>query len=134
MKIKRYLVAGAAAATLAGGAFAFAANLAVPSDTLASGSDTVDEGCSSITVSYDSEYNGENAYELSKIEIVGEPGCETESYKVTIADADGASLEEFEGNLVDGDATITTAVVTAAIDANTVGNVTAVVTGESEDV
>lgn len=126
--MKKFLVAGAAALTLAGGSFAFANSLSVSSETLASGSDDVDKGCESVAVSWDAEYV-DNNYELSDIDLTGGTGCTTQAYKVTIAESDGTLIEEYEGDLVSGAASIDP--TADAIDAADVGNVTAVITGSA---
>ncbi len=125
--MKRYLIAGAVALTLAGGSFAFANSLSVNSNTLSSGTDTVDQGCKSIAVSYTTTYNGSNAYELDEITLVGGDGCYEQSFTVDVAGAGGASLAQYSGLLVDGDATIDAS--GATIDAADVENISAVTTG-----
>ena len=147
MKIKRLVVAGVVASTLAGGAFAFANSLDVTSQTLASGTASVDSACPAVAVNWttsyvaatpavpdDTEVEGDqsvaatpNHYELTLIKLDGDTGCTTQSYKVTVADADGASIHEYTGNLVAGNFDIDASAEN--IDAADVGNVTAVITG-----
>lgn len=127
MNIKRIAIAGVAAASLAGGSFAFAANLGVTNQTLASGSNPVDAGCSAIAVNWTPDYVSPNKYELTTITLDGGTGCTTQAYKVTVAKSDGTSLHEYTGSLASGDASISA--TGEHIDANLVGNVTAVVTG-----
>ncbi len=125
--MKRYLIAGAVALTLAGGSFAFANSLSVNSNTLSSGTDSVDQGCESIDVSYTTTYNGSNAYELDEISLDGGTGCDAQSFTVDVADAGGTSLGQYSGSLVAGDATIDAS--GDAIDAADVENISAVTTG-----
>lgn len=123
--MKRYFIAGAVALTLAGGSFAFANSLAVTSDTLASGTATVDSGCESIDVSYTTAY-ATNKYELANIELDGGTGCTNQEFTVTVADAAGTELDTFTGVLVAGDAVINASA--SNIDAADVANISAVTT------
>lgn len=147
MKIKRLVVAGVVASTLAGGAFAFANSLDVNSQTLASGTDTVDKGCPSVAVNWTTSYVAgtpavaddpntqaneavaatPNHYELALIKLDGNASCTTESYKVNVAKTDGSSIHEYTGALAGGDKDINAAA--DHIYADQVGNVTAVLTG-----
>ncbi|MGQ0832946.1 MAG: hypothetical protein ACT4OV_14860 [Microthrixaceae bacterium] len=124
--MKRYLIAGAVALTLGGGSFAFANSLSVNSNSLASGTDTVDSGCTTVAVSYTTAYTT-NGYELDDITLDGGTGCTTQSYTVDVADGSGTSLGQFTGTLTAGDDTIDASA--ADIDAADVGNVSAVITG-----
>lgn len=123
--MKRYFLAGAIALTLGGGTFAFANSLTVNSDTLASGTDTVDSGCESVDVSYTTTYTS-NGYELDDITLDGGTGCTNQAFTVDVADGSGASLGQFTGNLVAGDATIDAS--GDDIDAADVENISAVIT------
>lgn len=136
MKITRYLVAGAAAATLAGGAFAFAANLDVDSETLASGSDSTNNACDVLNVEYTTSYSN-LVYNLDTIVLDGGAGCADHDYKVMVDNESVADVEligELDENgeytidlideVVDADPTI---------DANEVMNITAVLTGVDSD-
>ncbi|MEX2294381.1 MAG: hypothetical protein WD691_11390 [Acidimicrobiales bacterium] len=124
--MKRYLIAGAVALTFGAGSFAFANSLIVDSDTLASGSDTVDSGCASIAVHYTNAYGEDNTYNLDQIELEGGVGCVDQNYMVTVANSTGVTLWEYAGALAGGNDTFSAAA--ESIDAASVGNVTAVVT------
>jgi hypothetical protein len=126
MNIKRYLVAGAAAATLAGGAFAFAANLDIDSQTLASGSATTSDLCDSLDVTYTTAYT-ELTYELATIHLDGGEDCASHTYKVTIDDSSSNGVE-FTGDLDGTNGTTTIDVSASDIDVDYVEHVTAVVT------
>jgi hypothetical protein len=121
--MKRYFIAGAVALTLGAGTFAFANSLTVTSTTLASGTQTVDSGCESVAVDYTTTYTT-NGYKLATITLDGGTGCGTQAFTVDVADSAGASLGQFTGSLVAGDATITVGTV---IDAAAVANVSAVI-------
>ena len=123
--MKRYLFAGALALTFGAGTFAFANSLAVSSDTLASGTDTVDKGCESVAISYTTTYTV-NGYELDDITLDGGTGCTTQSVTVDVAGAGGTSLAQFTDVLATGDVTIDAS--SADIDAALVTNVSAVFT------
>lgn len=144
MNFKRLAAAGVVATTLAGGAFAFANSLDVNSQTLASGTDPVQSGCTSVAVNWTTAYDGTgsdaNRYVLDTVVLDGLANCAGKSFKVVIAKTNGSSIKEYtssdivvapstaRGNLDNnGDATITA--LADGIDAADVANVTAVVTG-----
>jgi hypothetical protein len=130
MHIKRYLVAGAVAATMAGGAFAFAANLDINTQTLASGSEPVVGGCDNLAVNWTStSYDSANdVYELGTITVTGDANCSDETYKLVVTS--GSSHVEYPSEqLTAGSDTVDAS--GDDIDANLVDGVTAVVTGDT---
>lgn len=134
MKIKRLVVAGVVASTLAGGAFAFANSLTVTSNTLASGSGGVDSGCASVSTSWTTAYDsGRDAYELATVTVGGDvTACGGKYVKIAVnAGADSAEFNN-SGNgyqLSAGTGKATVTVSGSNIDAALVDSVTAVVNG-----
>lgn len=129
--IKRYLVAGAAAATLAGGAFAFAANLDVDASTLAAGSTTTDSLCDDLDVTWTTAYNAtSHVYEITTIALDGSTACQTETYEIKIDRTGALSDLTYTGTFgANGDATHSSLAVNAA----EVLHVTALSTGADVD-
>jgi hypothetical protein len=73
---KRWLVAGIAAATLAGGAYAFAASITVSSTTLGAGSTTVAACNSTAAVSYSTAWDaGHTQFDVNTVTVTSAASC-----------------------------------------------------------
>ena len=136
MNIKRYIVAGAAAATLAGGAFAFAANLDVDSDTLASGSTTVNNDCDDVDVAWGPAFHAAtNTFRIDDIAVTGGAGCEGDLITLMVEFEDVNSVTpapvKYEEELGDttGDYTFTG----LNYDAASIKDITVLVTGNDDN-
>jgi hypothetical protein len=85
---KRWLVAGVAAATQAGGAYAFAATLNVTSNTLAAGSTLVQACQTNAKVSYTTVWNpGLNEFDVGTVTVTmsGLTGATCDSFHALVA-------------------------------------------------
>lgn len=124
---RRFLLAGIAAATLSGGAYAFAASLTVTPNSLGSGSASVTNSCN-VSTSYSTSYSA-NAYQVTTVTVTPSGvACNGLFYRVTAANAAGGSLEEWTGQFAPTAVAVPLAVTpTDTVPAATLGNITAVV-------
>lgn len=112
MNIKRILLAGMVATSLAGGGYAFAASANVSSDSMSAGTN-VTASCQSdaMTVtypasgmSYDSSIPG---YEVASIDLTGVTDCAGKSAKLQLTGASSAALGEATATLAEGTTSFT---------------------------
>ena len=127
---KKLIVAGLAAATVAGAAFAFANTLTVNSTTLGSGTDTVDSPACSPDVSYETTWNATAfTFDVTKVTADTEsPACDGK--KVQAALTDGTTSLWSSGlavTIVSGSTSWT--LTPGTVDATDVTNAYATVTG-----
>lgn len=139
--MKKFIVAGLAAVTLAGGAFAFAANLTVTSQNLGAGTVSVTNPCTQIDTQYKTSYdNATHNFWVTEIDLnktttgpTTVHGCTTQFYKVSVDD--GASGQTYSGQLGQSPNAAGTDAITIAsgvLNAHDVVGVTAVVTNQQQ--
>lgn len=81
---RKLVVGGLAAVTVAGAALAFANSMTVTSQTLGSGSDTVDAPCSP-TVSYTTTWDGAaKEFEVTTVTVAGGTSCAAKNVQVAL--------------------------------------------------
>lgn len=81
---RKFVVGGLAAVTVAGAALAFANSMTVNSQTLGSGSDTVDNTCST-EVSYTTTWDATNkVFEVTAVKVDGTEACATKNVQVAL--------------------------------------------------
>lgn len=130
---KRWLVAGIAAATLAGGAYAFADSLSVSSNSLGAGSAVV-ASCQSatLTASYSTAYDATAAtsgYKVTSVNLAGVAlSCNGKSATLELTGTSGAPLASSGPvSLATGD--VNAFGISGVIDAASVKGVSLVITG-----
>ena len=148
--MKRFIIAGVAAATLAGGAFAFADSLSVTSNNLASGAQVVVQ-CQSeaVTVHYTLTYSstptsepaGTGGYYVTGVQLTGikandsTHNCVGQAATIELAGTSGTALGSASIATLAADAggppptTNTATVSPATVDAYQLKNVSVVITG-----
>lgn len=125
---RKFVVGGLAAVTVAGAALAFANSMTVNSQTLGSGSDTVDNTCST-TVSYTTTWDGTaKEFEVTTVKVDGNDACAAKNVQVALVGASGSLWDSGTAVALDGsgDKTFT---VADGVDAADVTNAYATVNG-----
>ena len=132
---RRLLLAGVVAASLGGGAYAFAANLNVSSTSLSAGTASVASCNSSAALSYTTAYDiSTSKYVVASLTITSGSGCNGKAVKVT---EQGNNVEftstldssgSYTWDATHGTPDITTA-ASPTLDANTVSGLAVVITG-----
>lgn len=128
--MKRFIIAGVAAATLAGGAFALANTMTVTTNSLGAGSHAVSSPACSAAASYTTAWDTTNkVLDVKNVTITAtNPStCGSDNYEFVLQDGSNVKLSDHTGSLTSGTATVD--VSGDAVAASAVANISVSITG-----